>query len=134
MNLHEIVSSAINAVNPFQEVLITPKVSYIVNDYGEAVATEEASYTVMADIQPVSSGDIKFINNYNQSSIYKAFWLSSDVSSLNRPFAKAGDKVECNGNTYYVTSMPESWYETVGWTHFIGCLQLKPEEESSGNP
>ena len=47
--------------------------------------------------------------------------------------ARAGDKISCNGKIYYVTSMPEDWYETVGWSHFIGALQLKPKEVSNGN-
>jgi len=129
MNLHEIVSNAISSINPFQSVTITPRGSYTVNDYGETVVTEETAYTIMADVQPVSSEDIKFVNNYNQSTIYKAFWVSANTFGVNRPMARAGDKVECNGNVYYVTSMPEDWYETVGWSHFIGALQLNPPVE-----
>ena len=129
MNLHEIVSNAISSINPFQSVTITPRGSYSVNDYGETIVAEETPYTIMADVQPVSSEDIKFVNNYNQSTIYKAFWVSANTFGVNRPMARAGDKVECNGNIYYVTSMPEDWYETVGWSHFIGALQLNPPVE-----
>ena len=78
----------------------------------------------MADVQPLSSEDIKFINNYNQSSIYRSFWVSDDVSGINRPLAKAGDIVTYNGDTYYVMGMKEDWYNTCGWNHFIGVLQL----------
>lgn len=124
MNLHEIASSAINAINPFQEVTIIPRGGYTVNEYGEAVVQEGSSYKIMADVQPVSSEDIKFINNYNESTIYKAFWVSANTFGLNRPMARSGDVVFCNGKKYYVTSMPEDWYETVGWSHFIGALQL----------
>ena len=129
MNLHEIVSNAINSINPFQSITITPRGSYSVNDYGEAVVTEGTSYTILADVQPVNSEDIKFINNYNESTIYKAFWVSANTFGINRPMARAGDKVVCNGNIYYITSMPEDWYETVGWSHFIGALQLSPKKE-----
>ena len=65
MNLHEIASGAINAVNPFQSITIVPREDYTVNEYGEAVPTEKESYTVMAQVQPINSDDIKFINNYN---------------------------------------------------------------------
>lgn len=133
MNLHEIASNAINSINPFQIITITPRSSYTVNQYGEAVSTDGTSYTVKADVQPVNSEDIKFINNYSESTEYKAFWVSAEVSGLNRPFAKGGDKVELNGNIYYVVNMPEDWYETVGWSHFVGALQLKPKEVSNGN-
>ena len=129
MNLHEIVSNAISSINPFQTITITPRGSYTVNDYGETVVTDGTSYTIQADVQPVNSEDIKFINNYNESTIYKAFWVSANTFGINRPMARAGDKVVCNNKIYYITSMPEDWYETVGWSHFIGALQLSPKEE-----
>ena len=132
MNLHDIVSSAITSVNPFQEVTITPRESYSADEFGEASSYMGEPYTILADVQPTSSEDIKFINNYNQSSVYKTFWVSANTFGINRPMAKGGDKVVCNGKTYYVASMPEDWYETSGWSHFVGQLQLGNEEESSG--
>lgn len=130
MNLNEIASSAINSINPFQEITITSREGYMVNQFGEAEPLENASYSIMAQIQPLNSEDIKFINNYNQSSVYKAFWVSANTFGLNRIKLKGGDKIEWNGKTFYVVSMPEDWYETVGWSHFIGCLQL---ENNNGN-
>lgn len=130
MNLHEIASSAINAINPFVEITITPRSGYTVNDYGETVVTEGSGYKIKADVQPISSEDIKFINNYNESTIYKAFWVSANAFGVNRPMARAGDEVTYAGKTYYVTSMPEDWYETVGWSHFVGALQLKEVENA----
>ena len=131
MNLHEIASNAINAINPFQMITITPRGQYTVNDYGETEVQEGSPYTIKADVQPVSSEDIKFINNYNESSVYKAFWVSANTFGLNRPMARAGDRVVCNGKTYYVTSMQQDWHETVGWSHFIGTLQLGGQNRNS---
>lgn len=133
MNLHEIASKAINAVNPFQSITITPRSSYTVNDYGEAVASDGTPYVIMAQIQPVTSEDIKFINNYNESTVYKAFWVSANAFGLNRPMARAGDKVVWGNKVFYVTSMPEDWYETCGWSHFIGALQLNEEEDDNNS-
>lgn len=130
MNLHEIVSGAINSINPFQEITITPREDYTVNIYGEAEPINKESYTIMAQIQPVSSEDIKFINNYNESTVYMAFWLSANTSGLNRPLLKGGDKVVWGNKTFFITNMPEDWYDTCCWSHFIGCLQL---ESGNGN-
>ena len=130
MNLHEIVSSSISAINPFQNITITPRGNYSVNEYGETSVIEGEPYEILADIQPVTSEDIKFINNYNQSTIYKAFWVSANVFGINRPMVRSGDKIEWNGKTFYVVNMPEDWYETCGWSHFIGVLQLNNNEES----
>ena len=131
MNLHEVASKAINAINPFQTITITPRSGYTVNEFGETIVGEGQAYTIQADVQPVSSEDIKFINNYNQSTIYKAFWVSANAYGLNRPMARGGDKVICNGKIYYVISMPEDWYETVGWSHFIGALQLREVQDDN---
>ena len=131
MNLHEIVSGAINSINPFQTITITPRSSYTVDEYGEATPNEGSSYQIQAQIQPLTSEDIKFINSYNESTIYKAFWVSANTFGLNRPMAKGGDKVVWNGKTFYVTSMPEDWYENCGWSHFIGALQLNEVEDGN---
>ena len=131
MNLHEIVSGVINSINPFQTITITPRSSYTVDEYGEATPNEGSSYQIQAQIQPLTSEDIKFINSYNESTIYKAFWVSANTFGLNRPMAKGGDKVVWNGKTFYVTSMPEDWYETCGWSHFIGALQLNEVEDGN---
>ena len=128
MNLHEIVSSAISAINPFQEIKITPRGNYFVNEYGETSVEEGESYTILADVQPVHSEDIKFINNYNQSTVYRAFWVSANAFGLNRPMMRSGDKIEWQGKVYYVVNMPEDWYETCGWSHFVGALQLEKGE------
>lgn len=136
MNLHEVASRTISIVNPFQSITITPRTSYTVNDYGEPTPTEETAFEVMAQVQPVASEDIQFINEYQESTVYKAFWVSANAFGLNRPYAKGGDKVEWNGKTYFVTSMPEDWYATCGWSHFIGALQLDEpivEEVQNGN-
>lgn len=124
MNLHEIVSSAISSINPFQTITIIPRSGYTVNEYGERTATEGSLITVKADVQPLNSSDIKFINNYQESTEYMAFWVSADVNGLTRPLAKGGDKIVWKGKTYYVVNMPESWYETCGWSHIVGALQL----------
>lgn len=130
MNLHQIASGAINSINPFQQITITPRSGYTVNEYGEAVPTEGTSYTIQADVQPLTSEDIKFINNYNESTIYKAFWVSANAMGLNRPVASGGDKVVYNGQIYYVCTVPEDWYNNNGWSHFIGALQLNEVENA----
>ena len=130
MNLHEIVSSAISSINPFQEITIISRGGYMVNDFGEQVVCKDKETKVMADVQPVSAEDIQFINNYNQSSVYKSFYVSEDVHGVNRQLAKAGDLIIWNGNTYYITSLKEGWYDTCGWNHFIGVLQLGGQNDN----
>ena len=91
MNLHDIVSSAISSINPFQQITITKRGEYTVNEYGECSSSSSSSISVMADVQPLSSEDINFINDYNQSTVYRSFWVSTEVSGINRPLAKSGD-------------------------------------------
>lgn len=128
MNLHEIVSSAINSINPFQSITITPRGGYTVNQYGEREVITGSDFTVMADVQPLNSSDIQFINNYQSSTEYMSFWFSADVNGLTRPLVKSGDIITWNGKKYYVVNMPEGWYEINGWSHCVGALQLNQQE------
>ena len=129
MNLHDIVSSAITSVNPLQSITITPRNGFTTDEFGEATSSLGEPYTIMADVQPTASEDIKFIKNYNESSVYKTFWVSANTFGVNRPMAKGGDKVDWNGQEYYVVNMPEDWYATCGWSHFVGQLQLTQSED-----
>lgn len=123
MNLHQIVSSAISAVNPFQDITLIQSSGYVVDEYGDSEPMNCLKIQLKADVQPISSEDIKYINNYNESTIYRKFWVNGSVHSLNRPLHKGGDIIIWNGQKYKTQSVPEDW-QTVGWTCFIGVLQL----------
>lgn len=125
MNLHEIVSGAISSINPFQDITIRQSAGYTVDEYGETTPLYSDPITVKADVQPITSEDTKFISNYNESSVYRSFWVNGSVFGLNRPLNKGGDLIVCNGKTYKTISVPEDWSETAGWTRFMGVLQLE---------
>ena len=64
MNLHQIVRSAISSVNPDQTIIIKKYIgmdnsgTYAVPQYAEPVEA-------IAQVQPLTSDDIKFLNSFN---------------------------------------------------------------------
>lgn len=127
MNLHSIVRGAINAVNPDQEVTI--KVNKGNQHFpGGIVKPVWEETTAKAQVQPVSSYEIQFIDNYVASSVYKNFYLFGSYPGLSRRSETGGDIIRWNGFDWYIDSVLAEW-NTVGWTKVRGVQQLPEEEE-----
>ena len=133
MNLHSIVRHAINSINPDQP--ITVKVFSGVDNTGTYAVLTYTETTAIAQVQPMSSEDIQFINNFNSSSIYKAMYILGDWSGLNRVTENGGDLIIWDNKVWYVSSVPEGWNATAGWTKVLVVAQtdsaLEPEENES---
>ena len=121
MNLHNIVRKAINSVNPDQ--LINIKVFSGVDNSGTYAVLSYTETSAIAQIQPLNSEDIQFINNFNSSSLYKTMYINGDWSGLNRVTESGGDLIEWDNKVWYVSSVPEGWNETAGWTKVIVVAQ-----------
>ena len=122
MNLHNIVRPAITAINPDQPVTI--KVNQGNQHFsGGIVEPLWETISAMAQVQPVLSNEIQFIDNYVSSSEYRNFYLNGAYSGLNRRSTTGGDIITWDGKDYFVDSEPEPW-NTVGWTKVRGVRQL----------
>ena len=122
MNLHNIVRPAITAINPDQQITI--KVNKGNQHFAGGIVEpifEEISTT--AQVQPVPSSEIQFIDNYVSSNTYRNFYLNGEFSGLNRRKGTGGDIITWNGFDWYIDSEPEPW-NTVGWTKVRGVQQL----------
>ena len=122
MNLHNIVRKAITSVNPDQEIKI--KVYNGLDNSGTYAVVSYTETTAIAQVQPMQSEDIQFINNFNSSSLYKNMYINGDWSGLNRVDENGGDLIEWDNRVWYVTSVPEGWNATAGWTKVIVCSQV----------
>lgn len=128
INLHNVVRMAISAINPDQVVRIKRVIGYD-NSGTYAVPVYSEVQEVQAQIQPMPSQDIQFINNYNSSSIYKTMYLNGNWTGLNRVLGTGGDVIEWDNKKWYVTSVPEDYSPTVGWTKIIVVAQIGDENE-----
>lgn len=126
MNLHALVRGVISTVNEDQKVIV------LINKgsqhlYGGITQPLWKKIRTTAQVQPVSSDEIKFIDNYVESSTYRTFYLNGDFNGLNRRVGSGGDKIYWNGHYWYVASNPEPW-EIAGWT-CVHCVQQLDDEE-----
>lgn len=91
--------------------------TYAVPQYAEPVEA-------IAQVQPLTSDDIKFLNSFNQSSLMKAMYINGDWSGLDRVDESGGDIIVWNNKSWYVTSVPEGFSPTAGWTKVIVTAQV----------
>lgn len=128
MNLHNIVRTAISAINPDQQIIV--KVFSGVDNSGTWAQLTYTETTAIAQVQPMSSDDIQFVNNFNSSSQYKAMYIKGDWRGLNRVTESGGDLIIWDNKVWYVVSVPEGWDATAGWTKVLVVAQL--DEVSNG--
>lgn len=127
MNLHEIVRGVISAVNPDSKITILKCVGFEHQRGGINTPIYETIQTT-AQVQPVSSDDLKFENNYYSSSSYRNFYMNGIYNGLNRRDGTGGDKIIWDGKTWFIDSNPEPW-NTAGWTKVRGVQELSGDEE-----
>lgn len=124
MNLHAIVSSAINAVNPFIEVSVkqstgtTPTANY------KPQPTYTQTDGVSAQIQPITGRDLKMMDALNIQAIDYALYLNGSLLGVSRPLQKGGDLVQWGGSVHLVTVVFETW--PTGWCKVGVTLQKDP--------
>ena len=124
MNLHGIASGIISAVNPKQTIQLLNGISATPGDvYAESTPTYNDPVDVVAQVQPIRSERLRHIRNFNESSIYKAFFISGFMDGLNRVTGAIGDLIVWDSKVWLVVDVPEDFATTAGWTYAIGQLQ-----------
>ena len=110
MNLHQIVSGAIGAVNPFVPVTVRVSTGYTVAADGSQVPAYAADQTVSAQVQSLSYNDIQHLDALNIQGVRSAIYLNGQLSGLVRPENKGGDLVVFgDGTVYLVAVVLENW-------------------------
>lgn len=122
-NIHTLIRHAINKVTPEQKILYK-KYSGMTSVGGKKTAQYLEPIEVWGRVNPITSDDIQFINNYNQSSRYFRFWINGMIDGLNRTDGSGGDIIIWNDKEYYVTSVPEHWDKISDWVSFVGVQRL----------
>lgn len=131
INLHNVVRGVINSINPDQQVTIKLNMGATHKPGGILEPTFEEVQDI-AQIQPVKSSEIQFINNYNSSSTYRNFYFNRNLHGVNRRRLTGGDIIIWDGFEWFIDSNEEDW-QTVGWSKVRGVQQL-PVPEENGDP
>ena len=107
MNLHGVVSGAVGAVNPPQLVTIKTNTGYTTAPGGVQTPTFTTT-TGLAQVQELSSEDIKHLGGINTAGLSRKLYASGSLYSIVRVASKGGDRVIlADGSVWLVTHVIE---------------------------
>lgn len=109
MNTNYLASSALTAIYPTVELSI-----YIydgeIQDEGFLTPSYLPPFVVTANVQFASPQKLKFLDGYNQTKIYKNFWINMEsITGLNRNISTGGDYLVYDGFKYKIVEVVESF-------------------------
>lgn len=122
MNLHNIVSGAIGAVNPSIAVVIKQSMGYTTNPDGSQVPAYTTTQAT-GQRQSLSGGDICRLNNLNIQGVTCKIYLNGNYEGVFRVLGKGGDLIIFGGQTYLVSAVLERWND---WCALALTLQVTP--------
>lgn len=132
MNLHGLVRGAITAVNPDRIIAYIASTGNTVATGGKVTPTFAAPVNVGAQIQPVSTGDLRHYDFLQGQGLFRAVYLFGTVGGVNRIEAKGGDLLQfgttvgATVHTWLVKAVDEQWTPNGNWCRVIVVLQLDP--------
>lgn len=108
MNLHQIVSGAIGAINPPALCKLQSSIGFVME--GVTQVPQYACFDVTCQIQPLSSGDLRKLDALNIQGVNKAIYINGNVEGVNRAAIKGGDLFTLpDGTTWLVVVALENW-------------------------
>jgi hypothetical protein len=124
MNLHSIVSGQIGAVNPQMTVSVQLSDGNETNADGSEKPSYCSPVLVIAQVQPLTTGDLRHMDSLNIQGKHQAIYISGPIQGAVRSTLKNGDLITLpDGSVHLVTEVPENWFQTSGWTKAIITLQ-----------
>jgi len=92
----------------------------------QTVASEDfvTVMTIMAQMQPLTWGDLQQLDGVNLGGSANALYVSGDLNGIVRVRLKGGDLVTLtDGSVWLVRQSLEGWSLTAGWTKCVITLQ-----------
>jgi hypothetical protein len=117
MNLHAIASQIIGIVNPNVTASVQVSTGATTAPDGNQTPTYATPVDVPAQVQPLTTGDIRQLDSLNIQGVERAIYLNGHVDGLVRAQRKGGDLVTItdgpNPGIYLVTVVLEAWPDWV---------------------
>lgn len=127
MNLHSIVSPIIAAVNPMLPVTVRISSGNATGADGTRTPSYATAYQARAQVQPMSSSDLRRVDGLNLQGTMVGIYLSGDIEGVVRPLSKGGDLITFpDGSIYLVVVALENWGATPAerWSKVACQLQM----------
>lgn len=124
-NLQNIANAAISAVNPNVTATLFASAGNTIINFKQVPAYNAA--TISAQVQPISSGDIRQLDSLNIQGAQKAIWINGTALAIDRVKQIGGDLIVFpdgtlpEGNTWLVLASIEQWGAT--WCKVALSLQ-----------
>lgn len=110
MDLRGIANAASNTVNPNVIVTVLASTGATQSAPGmRRTPTYAAPVTGPAQIQELTSQDLKQMDGLNIQGITQAIYLRGVLAGVIRPNSTGGDLVQFNGQTWLVVKVLENW-------------------------
>jgi hypothetical protein len=114
MNLHQIASGAIAAVNPFQPVTIQTSTGATVNADGTRMPTYAPASTVSGQVQQLTTRDLRQLEALSIQGSSRKIYLNGEVDAIVRVSQKGGDLITLpDGSIWLTTAVLEQWPDWV---------------------
>jgi hypothetical protein len=110
VNLHAIVSGAIQVVNPNQPAMIQYSTGYVTNPDGSRSPSYAAATTVSAQVQELRVRDLWHLQGLNLQGSERKIYLYGSVSAIERVSQKGGDLITTqDGKVWLTNAVLEQW-------------------------
>ena len=124
MNLHGIVSGAIQVVNPDILADVMVSTGQTTNPDGSRTPAFQTTTGVPVQVQALTGQDIRQIEGLNLQGELRAIYVNGDIEGLVRAKKKGGDLIVIysgpSTGTWLVSQVLETWPD---WTKFACVLQ-----------
>ncbi len=129
MNLHAIVSPYVSVVNPPLPVMIQVSTGSTTAADGTRIPAYASAYAAMAQVQAMSSRDLRQVSGLNLQGTMVGIYLFGDIEGIVRPLLKGGDLITFpDGSIYLVVVALENWGATGSpaeqWSKVAAQLQV----------
>lgn len=121
MNLHNIVSGAIGAINPLQAANVQYSNGYTTAADGSQVPSYIEVDNVQVQVQALTAKELQHLASLNIQGVMKALYLNGNSQGVVRPLGQGGDLFTLVSGTWLVTTVLETW--DTGWCKVAVTLQ-----------
>jgi hypothetical protein len=126
LNLNNIVSGCVAAVNDWVTLQIQPSTGYETNSDGSRVPTYGPVQTILAQMQALTYNDLVQVSGLNLTGERRAVYVNGDFEPVLRAAQAGGDPVTLtsDNSTWLIVFQLEGWVYTGGWTKFVMTRQV----------
>ena len=113
MNLHAIVSGAIQAVNPFTQLFIQTSSGYTTGPDGTQAPTYNDGVSVYGDVQALDAGEIQHLDALNIQGRRMKFYINGNIDGIIRISQQGGDLITIVGGGTNPAMLGSIWLTAV---------------------